>query len=313
VRNEHYWGGKAKLDGIDYIIMNEDASFEAYQRGELDVTTPAFDRIPEFEADPVLSRELLGLPTSSSEIFNFNLQKAPFQDLQVRRAFAYAFDHETYCRTIDYTCVPLRSWIPPGVPGSIEAEGYPFDPARARAALAASSYGGPDRLPEIVWYTSDDPWMQDQAAWLAAQYQQVLGVELTVTTVSEDELGAMFDDQANWPQLQNTFWWSALPDPHNWMNYWTCGTEVFAAAVGYCNPEYDALVTAADREMDPVRRIALAEESQHLLLADSPAMFGSTFTRMVLVKPYVTGYSPTTPEQSWPGLATPLTVDIERP
>ena len=97
------------------------------------------------------------------------------------------------------------------------------------------------------------------------------------------------------------------------MQDWTCGDEVFAAAIGYCNPAYDALVARADRERDPEKRIALAEESQRVLLADAPAIFAYTFDNIFLTKPYVTGYSHTAPNQSWPGLATPLTVDIERP
>ena len=97
------------------------------------------------------------------------------------------------------------------------------------------------------------------------------------------------------------------------MAYWTCGSEQFAVIIGYCNPEYDALVEKADRQTDPEQRIALAEESQRLLLADAPAIFAYTFDNIFLTKPYVTGYSQSAPNQSWPGLATPLTVDIERP
>ena len=97
------------------------------------------------------------------------------------------------------------------------------------------------------------------------------------------------------------------------MRFWTCGSPFFAEEVGYCNPEYDALVARADREMDPEERIRLAEESQRLLLADAPAIFGFTFDYIVLVKPYVTGYTPSAPNQYWPGWWTPLTVDLAQP
>ena len=37
-------------------------------------------------------------------------------------------------------------------PGSIETEKYGFDPDAAVKALAESSYGGPEELPEITIY-----------------------------------------------------------------------------------------------------------------------------------------------------------------
>ena len=69
----------------------------------------------------------------------------------------------------------------------------------------------------------------------------------------------------------------------------------------------------ANRELDPEKRKALTEESQRLLLADSPAIFAFTFGNTFLVKPYVTGYAATTPHQSFPGEDPPLPVDIAPP
>ncbi len=104
-----------------------------------------------------------------------------------------------------------------------------------------------------------------------------------------------------------------MPDPHDWITMWTCGSPFFAENVGYCNPEYDALVARVDSEMDPEERIRLAEESQRLLLADAPAIFGFDYNYIQLVKPYVIGYTPSAPNQFWPGWWTPLTVDVEPP
>jgi oligopeptide transport system substrate-binding protein len=315
VRNERYWGGQTKLDGIEYtIVPDEQHALDAYTRGDLDVVYAKFDIIPQFEADPAMSREHVAIPTLTADVFQFNLTKEPFNDKKVRAAFAYAFDRETYCKTIDYTCHPVLSWIPQGIPGHIDTDAYAFDPAKARQALADSSYGGPERLPEITWYyVGDDDWNLRQAEWLRDQFRQVLGVEMTLQPITSEEEDAMMSDATTRQQITDTYLWSGLADPHQWMQDWTCGDEVFAVDVGYCNPDYDALVAQADRETDPEKRIALAEESQRVLLADAPGIFAYTFDNIFLTKPYVTGYSRTAPNQSWPGLATPLTVDIERP
>lgn len=313
-RNERYWGGPAKLDGIEYLFLDQQEATEMYERGEIDVGGPPYDLIPAVEADPVLGRELAALPTTISNVYLFNLRREPFQDQKVREAFSLAFDRESYCRTIDFTCRPLLSWMPEGVPGSITPQGPGFDPARARMALSESGYGGAENLPPITWYYSnDDPWEAEQAAWMASQFHLVLGVDLHLMAVEPDEFDAMFDDSERWPQIADTHWYADSADPHEWLQFWTCGYEVFAEDIGYCNPAYDALVAASDREMDPEKRIALAEESQRVLQADVPAIFGLTHDSFFLVKPYVTGYSQTAPNQSWPGMATPLTVDLQRP
>ena len=115
--NEHYWGGRAKLDGIEYVVISSDETLDAYQRGALDVIYADFDRIPEFEVDPVLSRELLAIPLLASDVLLLNWMREPFQDQKVREAFAYAFDRARYCLEVDCTCRPGLSWIPPQIPG----------------------------------------------------------------------------------------------------------------------------------------------------------------------------------------------------
>jgi oligopeptide transport system substrate-binding protein len=214
-----------------------------------------------------------------------NLTKEPFQEKKVREAFAYAFDRAAYCRELRYGfCEPTLSWIPPRVPGAIATDAYAFDPERARQALAESSYGGPEYLPEVVWYVQgDDPWNRSQAQWLATQYREVLGVELVLTPVPDGAIDSMlWVDTASWPQIGSFFWYASLPNPRDWMAYWTCGSEYFAVYIGYCNPELDALVARADLERDPAGRLALFEEASRMLVADAPSIFVDNPTEVTL-------------------------------
>ena len=100
-----------------------------------------------------MSRELVTIPDAGTDYFVFNVNREPFQDPKVREAFAYAFDRETWCRSwLGGTCLMALSMIPPGLPGHIDTDAFAFDPEKARQALADSSYGGPENLPEITWY-----------------------------------------------------------------------------------------------------------------------------------------------------------------
>jgi len=317
--NDHYWAGRPRLDGIAYVYRDQDAPFEeaaaaalaAYQRGELDIMFPYPPQVEQIEADPAMRGELLRYPAAATEILSFDLEQAPWQDKQVREAFAYGFDRQGYCEEVGGGCIPTRSWIPEGVPGHIETDAYAFDPEQAKQALAASTYGGAEQLPEIrVLYSADDPAPPPPLQWVADRYRDVLGVEITFVPTTDEEFEAM-EEAGAFPQLGFNAWIQDYPDPQNWLSiYWSCGSQLYAGKAGYCNPAFDDLVQRADAEADPAQRLALYEEAGRLVVADAPAVFLDNPTNVVLVKPTVTGYA-LTPSDLWPGAPTSLlSIDV---
>jgi oligopeptide transport system substrate-binding protein len=311
-RNDAYWGGGAKLDGIEFSFIDYgDSEIEAYRRGELDVIWPRSSMIPTLEADPELSRDLVALPIAGTVYFQFNLTREPFQDKNVREAFAYAFDRKAYCWQRYGLCTPTLSMVPPGVPGSIQTDAYAFDPEKARQALAESSYGGPEHVPEITWYYEEgsDADLRN-ARWYYEQFHQVLGLELTLVPIEWEALDALYDDPATVPQFAWSVWWGGA-DLRSWFVIWRCDSP-FDYGEGYCNPDLDALLDRADAELDPDKSVALYEEAGRMLVADAPAIFAHTDYSTVLVKPSVVGYSRTTPylNGNWPGWMNLMTVDV---
>jgi oligopeptide transport system substrate-binding protein len=309
--NEQYWAGRPKLDGIEYVYIEDpQVALEAYRAGDLHITQLSPPQIPEVEADSALTPELVKFPAAVTMNLMFDLKQEPFQDQKVREAFAYAFDRETYCAEVrSGDCVPAFSWIPPGVPGHIEIDAFAFDPEAARQALAESSYGGPENLPEITFfYASDDPSETERSEWLAGHYREVLGVELTLEPVDSTTFASLTKDPASFPQSSLLGWGQDYPDPQNWLSiYWTCGSTIHAGLVGYCNEEFDALIQQADQELDAEQRIALYEEAGQLLVADVPGVFAFNLATVVMVKPDVTGYQATASDYFYPGQWASLT------
>jgi oligopeptide transport system substrate-binding protein len=182
---------------------------------------------------------------------------------------------------------------------------------KPRRALADSSYGGPESLPEIIYrYDEGDTEGQETGEWLAENYRDSLGVEITLAPTTDEEWEAL--DAIG--EAEHLGWWSwaqDYPDPQNWLSVvWTCEIGFFASQIDYCNPELDALVEQADQESDPVQRLALYEAAGQLLADDVPMVFTLNDTQAMLVKPYVTGYV-TTPRDSWPGWTSLLTIDVD--
>jgi oligopeptide transport system substrate-binding protein len=312
--SEHYWQGRPKLDGIEYIPIEDNAeAFAAYQAGELDIASVDPEQLADIEADPDLLAQLLTYPQAGTFNLAMSLNKEPFTDKKVREAFAYAFDRETWCAEVQHgTCAPTPSWIPPGVPGYIESDRYGFDPEAARLALADSTYGGAENLPEITLsYFADNPSETEHAEWIAREMRNILGIELVLEPVPGDELFARTNDAATYPQLMMFGgWFQDYSDPQNWLSVvWTCDAT-FAQAAGYCNEEFDRLTALGDTTVDPVKRLAYYEQAQRILIEDVPGPFLFNPTGPVLIKPNITGITPISVDAVWPGtFASLMTID----
>jgi oligopeptide transport system substrate-binding protein len=312
--NDNYWEGRPKLDSIEYRYIEDAAvALEAYRAGELDIATIEAPQIPEVEADPQLSEELVSYPWASTRNLDMNLTTEPFTDKKVREAFSYAIDRETLCGDVrSGNCTPALSWIPPGVPGEIETDKYGFDPDAAKQALAESSYGGPEGLPEITMTVSSEvSGRVQEAEWLAGQFRDILGVEVQIEPVDGTTLIAMRKDLTTHPQLLYFGGWiQDYPDPQNWLSvYWTCDSD-FASDFGYCNEEFDALTDKGDTTIDPDERIGYYEQAGKVLVDDVPGPFLFNDTGNFMVSPKVTGYTPTATEVQWPGqMSSLMTLD----
>jgi oligopeptide transport system substrate-binding protein len=303
--NDNYWQGRPKLDGIEYRYVEDAAvALEAYRAGDLDIVQLEPPQIPEVKADPELSKAFVSYPNASTYNLTMNLALEPFNDPKVRQAFSYAFDRETYCAEVrEGDCVPTLSWIPPGTPGAIETDKFAFDPEAAKQALAESTYGGPEDLPEIhAYYNSERSGATERAEWMAGQYRDILGVDLILEPTDGTTLTALTKDNKTHPQLVMIGGWSQdYPDPQNWLSvYWTCDAT-FAKRVAYCNEEFDRLTKLGDTTVDQAERIKYYEQAGQILVDDQPGPFLINLLGVFVVNPAVTGYTPTPGESEWPG------------
>ena len=202
--NENYWQGRPKLDGIEYVYIDDAAvALEAYRAGDLDISRVRTPQIPEVTTDPELSEQLVTYPLAATFTLAMNLTQEPFTDRKVREAFSYAIDRETLCAEVrSGNCSPTLSWIPEGVAGAIETDKYGFDPEAAVQALAESSYGGPEGLPEIT-LTVDAIFLvaSKKLSGSPGEIRDILGVELAIEPVDGTTLIALRKDVTTHPQL----------------------------------------------------------------------------------------------------------------
>jgi oligopeptide transport system substrate-binding protein len=326
VPNPNFAGAGVPTYNLEYrYITDTSVAFEAYKNGELDINALFAEDLATVEADPNLKAQHMSYAGSCTIVIQYGIgatYTAPdgtsypsiFQDEKVREAFAYAFDAEGWAKDVDSNLsIATWTWIPPGYPGYDATTPLKFDPEAAKAALAASSYGGPDKLNALGLKLTfgDTPRNRQRSEWLVQKYKDVLGVDIALDPVDPTTATALQKDPKTFPLLVRGGWCADYPDPQNWLSvYWRSDTT-FAQRRGYVDPKFDELTKQADVELDPAKRLDLYKQAQQVLLNDFPSAFGYNTLNNYLVQPWVHGIQTTPQDSDWPGAVTPWTITVD--
>ena len=295
-KNENYQGplGPVKLDKIEMRVIKESQiAFQAYQNGELDIEGVAPEDLSTVQNDPTLSKQVIDLPNNCTFYLGFNNAKPPFDNIKVRQAFAQSVDRQAWVRDVQQGLgAPTQSFIPEGFPGYMKSDQWAFDPAKAKQTLADAGFANGQGLPPIKLTFSSSARNKVRFEFLANQFKQNLGIDAQLDPVDPTAYTALVKDPATVPQMFYLGWCADFPDPQNWLTavFKTGGSS--AARISFSNQQYDQLVSQADVELDPQKRMQLYDQAQQLLIEQAPVAFISSSnsnSNKVLVKPYVKG------------------------
>jgi oligopeptide transport system substrate-binding protein len=304
-RNENFYGDpKPTLERIIYLISAPINPMSGYEAGLSSLGASAgvtYDAIPlsisdlSRATDPnnPLSIEFVSAPTLSVSYVGFNVKKPPFDDPKIRQAFNLALDKRRMVKLVFQDTVPVANGIvPPDMPGyeNPDLSDYEFDPERARALIAESSYGDVTELPDI---TLNVPGEGSEAGpiveTIVESYKKNLGVDISVEQTPWTEFLADLS-KADMPyQMYSLGWVADYPDPQDFLEVLFHSSSSQNQG-GYSNPKVDALLDRARGAQDPKERLALYQQAEQMILDDAawiPLYFS---VENWLVKPYVQGF-----------------------
>ncbi|MDC9812394.1 ABC transporter substrate-binding protein [Rhizobium binxianense] len=267
--NENFFGPKPKLARIDITSIEDNVtatslikSGEFNAHTELITSTIIQDLGPEFSAGPLI-------PTSQH--FWFNISRAPMDDPKVRQALIMAVDRDGLFKA-SYPDGPHKKadQILNSVPGAENSgfEPYPYDPEAAKKLLAESTYGGPERLPKILFVGISGPAIQAAAQFIAEQWRQNLGITAVDMKPQQDSYAG--PDQ-NSVQIFRDDVGTRVPDAVSYLAGSIASTSSNAQNKlgGYKNDKVDsALAEATTKAADDPQRITLAQEAQKAFRED---------------------------------------------
>lgn len=280
---DDYHLGRPKLDEVVFEYRGD--TMNLYERNELDVIEVGagnIDRVLD-PTDP-LNQDLRIVSQLDVWYIGFNTSMPPFDDVHVRRAFAYATNRQALVDIVfNKTVIAANGILPPGMPGyNPDLEGIPFDPDMALEEIIESDYGDASELPPITLTVTD----ADFGEILATMYQEALGIEIEVEVVDWGVFLNGLDAQKY--QMYSLGWIADYPDPQNFLDLLFHSTSAYNHNA-YSNPELDALVEEARVEQDHDKRMALYRQAEELLVNDAPWIPIYHSGGYYLVKPYVKG------------------------
>jgi peptide/nickel transport system substrate-binding protein len=268
VPNENFFISAPKLAAIRFQVVDDPVAATAMLKsGQLQMHGELSG--PEIVRE--LGAEFLsGAAIPTGQHFWFHVNRAPTDDINVRKALIMAIDRSKMLE-VAWPAGPHTGadQILNAVSGvDPDFEPFPFDPEGARAALAASSYGSAVALPKIQMVGISNPATAVTAQYIVEQWRQNLGIEAVDMKPQIDQYAG--PDQ-NTVQVFRDDVGTRVPDAISYLSgsILSSSGNAIGKLGGYKNDEVDRLlIEGAQLSVDDPQRDANAREAQRLFRED---------------------------------------------
>jgi oligopeptide transport system substrate-binding protein len=296
----NYWGDdKPTIQTLVFrMIPDEPKALIAYENNEIDLAPIPLPDTATFEGNA----EQLKYEELTVFAWEFNNEREPFDNPEVRKAFSLATDRDTYISAVrGGVGHPTTSWLPPGIPGYLETRcsEWAFDKDKAQQVLTDAGFPNGEGLPEVTLTFADSQANRLSFDFLQQQIEQNLGFRIEVEVLES----ATYEDHYLASDFQVVLggWGADYADPENWLPQ-LFGTDASSNQYKYSNTDFDALMDQAATELDNDKRIKLYQDAEAILI-DEDVGVAPLFnrTRNWLLKPYVDGFTTTGLDGNVPG------------
>ena len=264
--NPNYWGPKPYFDTVVLQeIPSSDDRVLLLQNGSIDIASDlSSDAATRLKGQSGVN--VISAPTIEQDMFGFVCNRAPFNNVQVRQAIAYAIPYDQLVNNILRGEAKVAKGVFPQNSIWFTNEAYPYknDPATAKQMLAAA---GHSNLTFEVQVRDTDADAQALAVPIQSALQQI-GVTMNINKLASAQfqqnlgtgagqswiqsgLGAYVDDP-----FYQCFLWYATKAVINWFKY--------------SSPVVDNVNNQLQSELDVNKRKSLGSQLQAQLNKDLP-------------------------------------------
>lgn len=283
VRNDNYFvEGQPYLDRvIGQIVSDASSRLLAFEQGEIDfleMYTVPYDQITRLTEDERFKIAYGGNGPATSEFLLFNLREEPLSDVRVRQAIAHALDRDEirdislFGQGITATSHinSALAWV------QTDEFDYAYDVERAEAMLDEAGYPRDEDGMRFsirgIWSGGRD--FESRSAEVIRSQLDEVGIDYVIETYDRPTFIERVFNQWDFDAVHQLF--TTGPDPTMSVpsRYHTdqIRRSPFVNAMGYSNPELDALFGEEFAIQDLEERKEVWHRIQEILMNDLPAL-----------------------------------------
>ncbi len=295
-RNAAYWDrANVAIARVEYHVASDEAAqYAQYRAGQLDMTdvVPA-NALPDLRA--TRPGELVMSAYLATAYLGLNLDPgAPTANLKLRQALSMAIDRRRLVHALGFGQQPAFGFLPPRVshyaPQSVPWASLPDDARVATAKRLLGEAGLPVGSVRLRLLYNANPGIKMLALLVAAMWKETLGIETELEAQEYRVFLHTRHERSGWDVIRLA-WTADFNDASNFLDLFR--RDSLNNDEGYGSEPFEALVDQAERTADPAAREASFEAAERILLADYPVLPLYHFVSRRLVKPYVSGATPT--------------------
>jgi oligopeptide transport system substrate-binding protein len=287
--NANYWGGAAKIQQLQYyFIADGNTAFSKYQTGALDIINVPVADVTVVRGDATLSKQAHLYPELTTFWMDYNTQKAPFDNPDVRMAFSKAIDRNALVNDVEHgTDKAYQSFIPQGMAGADTSDNaQSFDPTAAKALLAKANVTAAT-LNQFKLLTRNSTGNKTINQYIINQWNTNLGLNMQLDVIDSKTVTSRIR-KGNFDIYGPDGWGADYPDQQDWFDIFSSGS---CHSLNWGCPKltgYDALVQKADTELNQTQRNADYLTAQKMLIDQAAVGFIYQQYEYDLVAPYAT-------------------------
>lgn len=284
VRNEDYFGTKAKLDAIEFSsISDTQARVNALLAGQVDLisqtnldyaTSKTVEASTGATVASVKNAQWYTLPMLNSSV--------EFKDPKVRLALAHAYNPDEVIQLAVHNAgtVAHNSPVPPTEAYYLDY-GLEYDPEKSKSLLKQA---GRSPFDTDIYTSAYDSVLTPLALAIKGSVQQA-GINLNVKNVSSD---SYYTDVWMKKPLMTSYWYTGRPIDQLLNQIFRSGSSYNENA--YSNPQFDQTLDAARATVDDAQRKILYQDAQKILIDDGGSLTPFFADRLVGISKKVVGY-----------------------
>src|SRR4051812_49125563 len=183
--NPRYWAGAPPIRNVTVATsFDGKGPVDAFEAESVDYTPISRDDASWIQYDAALGPQLRRTNDLSVLYYGFTTTVPPFDDVEVRRAFATAVDWDRIVTLDDPTVDPATSMIPTGIEGRGTTDYSPrYNATAAKAALAQAGFPNGSGFPPVTLVTQGGGFEDAVVSELHAN----LGLTVTVEEMPFDD------------------------------------------------------------------------------------------------------------------------------